>query len=278
MEPIPASATATQTATLAGAHVHEMWEGQFEEPRNEAFYDMVFARLIALTRAGSESRFLEVGVGGGRHAIRIARHGIPIDAVDFSQAALDIAQENIRRAGVGDLVRLDRQDILALPQDDGAYTHVLCWGVLMHIPEIERAIAQLARLVAPGGYLILHEGNVASPEASLILAAKRLFRRSGLRRVPAGVEHWKKTDAGTLLTRRADVQWLTRQVETAGLRLRHRLPSQLTELYGKKPLRRVRGLLYAANDWWYKHGSSKLAVGNTLIFERPAGVSGAPAA
>jgi 2-polyprenyl-3-methyl-5-hydroxy-6-metoxy-1,4-benzoquinol methylase len=261
--------TTLQKNTLADEHVHKLWESGFRSPRNELFYELAFERILAKTQAPPGSVFLEVGCGPGFHAMRLARRGYRVKAVDFSDAALGAARENVRAAGLEHLVDIDREDLIDLSYADHSFDYALCWGVLMHVPELERAIEQLSRVIAPGGQLIVHEGNVHSPEAIAILTAKRIARRPGLRRTPAGVEHWKQTSAGPLLTRRANIPWLIAAFERQGLLLRRRLPTQLTELYTKPPWGWTKNGIYALNDYWYRHvGISRLAVGNTLLLQR----------
>jgi 2-polyprenyl-3-methyl-5-hydroxy-6-metoxy-1,4-benzoquinol methylase len=262
-------ANAVQKRTLAHDHVHELWESGFRSPRNELFYDMAIAAALAEIQPTPGSVFLEVGCGRGYHAIRLARLGYRVKAVDFSEAALDKARENVRVAGLEHLIEVRREDLLNLSYDDSTFDYALCWGVLMHVPQLERAIGELSRVVAPGGYLIVHEGNVLSPEAVVILGAKRVARVPGLRRTPAGMEHWKQTPAGPLLTRRANISWLVAAFERQGLLLRRRLPTQLTELYAKLPWGWIRNCIHVLNDLWYRRvGISRLAVGNTLLFQR----------
>jgi 2-polyprenyl-3-methyl-5-hydroxy-6-metoxy-1,4-benzoquinol methylase len=262
-------ATTVQQSTLAGEHVHELWESGFRGPRNELFYELAFERILAKLQPPPGSVFLEVGCGGGFHAMRLARHGYRVKAVDFSDAVLAVARENVRAAGLEHLVDVDREDLIDLSYGDRSFTHVLCWGVLMHVPQVERAVEELSRVIAPGGHLIVHEGNVHSPEAIAIVAAKRMTRRAGLRHTSAGVEHWKQTSAGPLLTRRANIPWLIAAFERQGLRLQSRLPTQLTELYVKPPWDWMKNGMYALNDYWYRRvGISRLAVGNTLLLQR----------
>jgi 2-polyprenyl-3-methyl-5-hydroxy-6-metoxy-1,4-benzoquinol methylase len=261
--------TAVQKSTLAHEHVHELWESGFRSPRNELFYELAFERILGRIQPPPGSVFLEIGCGGGFHAMRLARRGYRVKAVDFSDAVLDVARDNVRAAGLEDLVDVGREDLIELSYEDRTFDYALCWGVLMHVPEVERAIEQLSRVIAPGGHLIVHEGNVHSPEAIAILAAKRLTRRPGLRRTPAGVEHWKQTSAGPLLTRRANIPWLIAAFERQGLLLRCRLPTQLTELYVKPPWDWMKNCMYELNDHWYRRvGVSRLAVGNTLLLQR----------
>jgi 2-polyprenyl-3-methyl-5-hydroxy-6-metoxy-1,4-benzoquinol methylase len=260
---------AIQRSTLAQEHVHELWESGFRSPRNERFYELAFDKILGRVRPPAGSVFLEVGCGGGFHAMRLARRGYEVKAVDFSDSVLDVARANVRAAGLEQLIDVGREDLVDLSYADGSFDYVLCWGVLMHVPELERAIEELGRVIAPGGHLIVHEGNVHSPEAIAIVAAKRMTRRPGLRRTPAGVEHWKETSAGPLLTRRANVPWLIEAFERQGLVLQCRLPTQLTELYAKPRWGWMKNAMYSLNDYWYRRvGISRLAVGNTLLLQR----------
>jgi 2-polyprenyl-3-methyl-5-hydroxy-6-metoxy-1,4-benzoquinol methylase len=261
--------TSVQKSTLSDEHVHELWESGFRSPRNEQFYELAFDNILGKIQPPAGSVFLEVGCGGGFHAMRLARRGYKVNAVDFSDAVLDTAHENVRAAGLEHLIDVGREDVIDLSYADHTFDYALCWGVLMHIPEVARAIEELSRVIAPGGHLIVHEGNVGSPEAIAILAAKRMIRRPGLRRTPSGVEHWKETSAGPLLTRRANVSWLIAAFERQGLYLRWRLPTQLTELYVKPRWNWMKNRTYALNDYWYRRvGIARLAVGNTLLFQR----------
>jgi 2-polyprenyl-3-methyl-5-hydroxy-6-metoxy-1,4-benzoquinol methylase len=263
------NSTAVQKNTLAGEHVHELWESGFRSTQNELFYELAFEHILGKIQPPPGSVFLEVGCGRGFHAMRLARRGYKVKAVDFSHAVLDTARENVRAAGLEHLIDVDREDLIDLSYDDHTFDYALCWGVLMHVPEVERAIEELSRVIAPGGHLIVHEGNVHSPEAIAILVAKSMTRRPGLRRTPAGVEHWKETSAGPLLTRRANIPWLIAAFERQGLLLLHRLPTQLTELYAKPSWDWMKNRMYALNDYWYRRvGISRLAVGNTLLLQR----------
>jgi 2-polyprenyl-3-methyl-5-hydroxy-6-metoxy-1,4-benzoquinol methylase len=261
--------TAVQRSTLAHEHIHELWESGFRSPRNEQFYELAFERILGKIQPPAGSVFLEVGCGPGFQAMRLARRGYRVKAVDFSDAVLDVARENVRAAGLEHLIEIAREDLIDLSYEDHIFDYALCWGVLMHVPQVERAIEELSRVIAPGGHLIAHEGNAHSPEAIAILAAKRMTRRPGLRRTPAGVEHWKETPAGPLLTRRANIPWLIAAFERQGLLMQCRSPTQLTELYVKPPWGWMKNWMYSLNDHWYRRvGISQLAVGNTLLLQR----------
>ena len=93
------------------------------------------------------------------HSIRAARLGARVLGIDVSQTALDEARRRVDLSGVGDRVELRRQDLTRLELASDSFSAVFCWGVVIHVPEIGRALDELARVLAPGGRLALQVTN-----------------------------------------------------------------------------------------------------------------------
>jgi SAM-dependent methyltransferase len=141
----------------------------------------------------------------------------------------------------------------------------------MHIPDVERAVAELARVLAPGGLLVVSEANADGLDARLASIVQRMRRTKPLPRGAAGVELWKETPAGSFLTRRADIPWLVRDFRRHGLVLRRRQAGQLSELYARAPFGLARRAVHALNRAWVAlDGPASIASANILTFERPA--------
>ncbi len=104
-------------------------------------------------------RVLDMGCGAGRHAFELYRRGA--DVVAFDQDADELAAVSemfaaMRRAGevpAGAEADAKQGDALQLPFADGEFDRVVAAEVLEHIPADEQAIAELVRVLRPGGRL-----------------------------------------------------------------------------------------------------------------------------
>jgi SAM-dependent methyltransferase len=106
-------------------------------------------------RAGE--RVLDMGCGAGRHAFEMYRRGA--DVIAFDQDADELAGvlelfAAMREAGevpAGAEADTKQGDALSLPFADGEFDRVVAAEVLEHIPADTAAIAELARVLRPGG-------------------------------------------------------------------------------------------------------------------------------
>lgn len=256
---------------LAKQEVHDQWEDAYRSPLNERFYEHAFDLLARELNAPAGATILDVGCGPGFHSIRLAKRGLNVDACDFSPPILELARENVRKAGVEDKVGLSSENILALTFNDDSREFVLCWGVLMHIPDIEQAIAELSRVLAPGGTIVISENNTRALQSRSDRLLKKLLRRQTAEITPAGAEHWSRRESGTLLTREANINWLVAEFARHGVRLDRRLPTQFTEAYTKAPNKLIERAIHRFNGFWFDYvKSAGPAEGNLLFLSKRA--------
>jgi ubiquinone/menaquinone biosynthesis C-methylase UbiE len=259
---------AARTNAVAG--MYPTWEARYRTPESERLQEAQMDDLVRLLDARPGATVLDVGTGAGANAIRLARRGVRVHAIDYAEAVLETARANVQRAGVQELVTIAREDLRSLSLSDSSVDRALCWGVLMHIPEIERAIAELSRVMAPGGRLAVCEGNIRSADEVGLRVLDLLGRTTASTRTPSGRERWRDTPAGPLLARRTDIQWLIDAFARENLALRARLPHQFTEAFifmrsGSLAARLTHGLNH---QWAHLIGSPRLASTNFLILEK----------
>lgn len=256
---------------LARPEMHQQWTRDYRTDDNDRFYEQAFDFIVETLKPEPGATVLDAGCGSCAHSVRLARRGFKVHAVDFSQSALDMAQQVVQAKGVHDRITLGRESLLELSFADQSFDYVLCWGVMMHIPEVERAVAELARVLKPGGSLVISEGNKSSLEAVTMRSLKRLLRKekANVKDTPAGVEYWKEKDGDALVTRQANVRWLIEQFDKRGLSLTKRAPGQFSESYRMFSGSMGRNFFHRLNSFWFRHVKwAAPAFGNILFFEK----------
>jgi SAM-dependent methyltransferase len=102
-------------------------------------------------------RVLDVGCGGGRHAFEFYRRGANVVALDMNAedlagvATMFGAMALEGEAPAGATANVVKGDALRLPFADATFDIVLAAEILEHIPDDEAAMAELFRVVRPGG-------------------------------------------------------------------------------------------------------------------------------
>jgi ubiquinone/menaquinone biosynthesis C-methylase UbiE len=99
-------------------------------------------------------RALEIGAGTGYFTLNMLRAGMIGEATcsDISPGMLEALKANATKVGVK--VKTKAADAEELPFADETYDLVFGHAVLHHIPNLERAFAEFARVLAPGGTIV----------------------------------------------------------------------------------------------------------------------------
>jgi SAM-dependent methyltransferase len=151
-------------------------------------------------------RFLDLGCGFGRHAFAAARRGAAVVALDAGRdevvqvrsvlgamvEAGELSADRVRAGGV-------QGNALVLPFADGTFDRIVASEVLEHIPDDATAIAELVRVLRPGGTMAVTVPRCGPEVVNWLLS-------DAYHNVPGG--HIR-------IYRRAE---LTRRVSAAGLR------------------------------------------------------------
>ncbi|HEX5143970.1 MAG TPA: class I SAM-dependent methyltransferase [Mycobacterium sp.] len=108
---------------------------------------------------GPGTKMIDVGAGAGRHSFEAYRRGADITAFDMSEsdmadvATMFEAMAAEGEAGEGGKARAVVGNALALPYEDGTFDVVVASEILEHVPADDAAIAELVRVLKPGGAL-----------------------------------------------------------------------------------------------------------------------------
>ena len=124
----------------------------------------------------AQGRVLEVAIGTGRNLPFYGRD-IELTGIELSDEMLSIARQ--RAAELGMSADLRQGDAASLPVEDASFDTVVCALSLCTIPDPRRAIAEMHRVLVPGGRLLLldHIGSSWPPVYALQWLAERLTIR-----------------------------------------------------------------------------------------------------
>lgn len=110
-------------------------------------------------RVGAGTSVIDVGCGAGRHSFEAFRRGADVVAFDQDGEELNNVDAILRamadqgEAPAGAKGETVKGDALELPYQDGEFDCVIASEILEHLPEDDRAIDELVRVLKPGGSL-----------------------------------------------------------------------------------------------------------------------------
>ena len=117
------------------------------------------ARLKEALEPSPGERILEVGPGTGYYTLDVAEWVKPDGEVDILDLQQEMLDHTMRRAGELGLVNVTatRSDATSMPYEAGSFDAAYLVTVLGEIPEQDAAIRDLARVLKPGGRLVVGE-------------------------------------------------------------------------------------------------------------------------
>jgi ubiquinone/menaquinone biosynthesis C-methylase UbiE len=137
--------------------------GELEGDKNTADYFLAVEKARFAQQAWAVSYFdyagfagkrvLEIGVGQGTDLMQFAKGGAECHGVDIADNHLDLTARNFALRGKD--VDLRNADATQLPFPNSYFDCVYSFGVMHHIPEIERVIAEVHRVLKPGGTVMI---------------------------------------------------------------------------------------------------------------------------
>lgn len=98
-----------------------------------------------------QGRILDAACGTGRHSQWLAARGHEVIGVDVSPDMLARARAKLPQA------RFESGDLTALPLPDASVDAALCALALVHLPDLRPALAELARVIRPGGRVVISD-------------------------------------------------------------------------------------------------------------------------
>ncbi len=100
---------------------------------------------------------LDVGCGAGVEVVRFARAGARTTGVDIAQSAITLARQNLEQQGLQ--ARLEVADGEHLPFPDASFDFVFAHGVVQYTGNDRAMVAEIHRVLRPGGLAVFQAYN-----------------------------------------------------------------------------------------------------------------------
>src|SRR5271170_231612 len=128
---------------FVGTEIGSATEGPIDQSLLVAFVELVKRQAI--------DRVVDVGCGPGRAAAFVAARGLDVVGVDVSQAMLSVARSAHPH------IKFEEGQLDALPFETGVFAGAVCWYSIIYTPpdRLAEAFGELARVLMPGGYILL---------------------------------------------------------------------------------------------------------------------------
>ena len=143
-------------AELGGMSVNDVyrdWAPTYDQPGNQLI-DLEQPVVHGILEGLPPGDALDVGCGTGRHTAELVRLGHRVTGVDASPEMLAVARARLPGADlrVGELTRL--------PVADASVDVVVCALTLVHVPDLDAALAEFRRVLRAGGHLVISDPHL----------------------------------------------------------------------------------------------------------------------
>lgn len=135
--------------------------------------------VLQLSPGWGGRRVLEIGVGTGRWTTLLLKQGARVVGLDISPSMVRIAAEKIRDSQMGGNAALLLADAAKLPFKASSFDGLLCLNVFSHLRDHQQCLREVARVLRPGGFLVVNYPNVLSyylPYGVLVNLLKKSLR------------------------------------------------------------------------------------------------------
>lgn len=148
-----AEGVTAEPGTISTADVYRDWAPHYDAPGNDMIdiEQPVVRRILDGLPVGTA---LDAACGTGRHTGYLRELGHHVIGVDASPDMLARARERLPD------IDFHQADLHRLPLPDDAVDTVVCALALAHLPELAPVLAEFARVLRPGGHLVISDAHL----------------------------------------------------------------------------------------------------------------------
>jgi ubiquinone/menaquinone biosynthesis C-methylase UbiE len=185
----------TASRSQSKDHVQAMFDSlalEYVRERERQFSFKSQKRIVIDLLGATKGRVLDIGCGPAVMTPELLAMGFEVQGIDVSREMVRRAEQRMTGHPLAKRCKFAAGDVERLQFASGSFTAVVCMGVLEYLPRYAPALAEIARVLVPGGVAVLTLPNRASAyhvARQGYLALRSLQRQIRGRSVPLGVAH-----------------------------------------------------------------------------------------
>jgi ubiquinone/menaquinone biosynthesis C-methylase UbiE len=192
---IPGASAATDPQFILNAYFAEQssyWAQIYErEGIKEAIHQDRLRAALAMVdtlHLPPDARVLDVGCGTGIATVALAVRGLTVDALDPCEAMVEATRKRAVAAKAQSRITTRLGDVHAMPFADNTFSLVVALGVLPWLPELGKPLWEMARVIRPGGHMVVNVDSLwqlrqaLDPLRTALLQHPKKWLRDALRR------------------------------------------------------------------------------------------------
>jgi SAM-dependent methyltransferase len=114
--------------------------------------------VTAISAVAPSDAVLDVGCGiGGPGRFLVERFGCTVTGIDLLRSRVEVAEELTHRTGLASRLTYHVADLVSTPFDDASFEQAWMLDVGIHVRDKASMFAELARVLRPGGLLVMHD-------------------------------------------------------------------------------------------------------------------------
>ena len=179
------------------------WDARYQSgsfARRAAFF-----RDQVMPAMDLQGRWLDAGCGSGYFARMLAEGGAIVHGVDGASEMVEAAQAVAAGHLAADRLSFERIDTIEnLPFDDASFDGLISLSVLEYVPDPQRALAEMARVLRPGGQMVVSVPYTGSLVRAIAGLRRNLKRQQGEGSAYLDSSHFtvRKREIAPMLARR----------------------------------------------------------------------------
>jgi cyclopropane fatty-acyl-phospholipid synthase-like methyltransferase len=154
----PQYATLTDASIeILGGNMHVgYWHDTDDDASMEVATERITDMVIEHVNPQPGQRLLDVGCGNGAPAVRFVRtRGVEVVSIDIGAYQLQLAKERVQAEGLEDRITVQYADVNDMPFEAESFDHAWSSECLIHVPDWTESLRNIARVLKPGGRLVV---------------------------------------------------------------------------------------------------------------------------